>query len=379
MQAVALDAAPSAAPHSEPVRLRGVVLTRVACAPKGIARQVLLDDLAAMAPARVAAAHWRQRLEAVLAELGRDNLLGEVAHKLQCTEAGRTAAAQFLGLKGALPHTWTEARDTKLVARALGIERESAKRLKALAKPEGLRAAVLQRAYALKIRGVATPSRLRAALAAVALARAFGNRAREGFGGKLGLSAKAGRLLAGQLAAKPRDFNTDARLVAALAAESVGAVKPDFAALQSGVLRRFLEADLDAEARVPARPAPAPAPRLQPSLDAPPRVPLAPAAGLRPDLAGFGKAVRDLAVKDAQGWSGNRKAYISHIWRRMREEHAGWGLSEIEFKCMLAEAHRAGHLALANADLKDAKSLKDVQESALVYKNAVFHFVRVEA
>jgi trans-aconitate methyltransferase len=55
-----------------------------------------------------------------------------------------------------------------------------------------------------------------------------------------------------------------------------------------------------------------------------------------------------------------------------------WSLSEIEFKCMLVEAHRAGQLALANADLKDHKSIKDVQESAVVYKNAVFHYIRVD-
>ena len=46
---------------------------------------------------------------------------------------------------------------------------------------------------------------------------------------------------------------------------------------------------------------------------------------------------------------------------------------------MLAEAHRAGQLALANADLKDNNNIKDLQESAVAYKNAVFHFIRVDA
>ena len=45
---------------------------------------------------------------------------------------------------------------------------------------------------------------------------------------------------------------------------------------------------------------------------------------------------------------------------------------------MLIEAHRAGSLALANADLKDASNIAHVQESAVVYKNAVFHFIRVD-
>jgi hypothetical protein len=98
----------------------------------------------------------------------------------------------------------------------------------------------------------------------------------------------------------------------------------------------------------------------------------------RPDLAGFAAEVRRHALQKAQGWPGNRKAYISHVWQMLREARAEWGLSEIEFKCMLAEAHRAGSLALANADLKDNSSIKDLQDSAVVYKNAVFHFIRVD-
>ena len=45
---------------------------------------------------------------------------------------------------------------------------------------------------------------------------------------------------------------------------------------------------------------------------------------------------------------------------------------------MLAEAHRAGVLLLANADLKDGASIADVQASAIVYKNTIFHYVRVD-
>jgi hypothetical protein len=290
-------------------------------------------------------------------------------------------------------------RDERVMARVLGLEKEAAKRLKQLGRPDGLRAAILQKAYHLKIKGVATPSRLRAALAAVALDRAFGNKGRDGLGGKLGLSAKAGRTLAGQLALRPRDFGTDGRLVAALAAEQAGSVQTDMGSLQQAILRRYLEGSASVLVPAPiAQPKPrkkavrakrrsgraeglavASAPAATVVPQAAPVVPAAPIiVSERPDLAGFGKTVRQLAVKDAQGWSGNRKTYISHIWRRLTQEHANWGLSEIEFKCMLAEAHRAGHVALANADLKDAASLKDVQDSAVVYKNAVFHFVRVE-
>ena len=55
-----------------------------------------------------------------------------------------------------------------------------------------------------------------------------------------------------------------------------------------------------------------------------------------------------------------------------------WGLSEIEFKCMLAEAHRSGHVVLASADLKNKENIKELESSAISYKNTVWHFVRVE-
>ncbi len=45
---------------------------------------------------------------------------------------------------------------------------------------------------------------------------------------------------------------------------------------------------------------------------------------------------------------------------------------------MLVEAHRAGRLSLATADLKNKNNIKDIQDSAISYMNTVWHFVRVE-
>jgi hypothetical protein len=260
--------------------------------------------------------------------------------------------------------------EARLVAKALGFEREAAKRIKALATPEGLRIGVVQHAYQLKIKGMVTHARLRAALAAVALSRAFGDQLDASLAGKLALSARAERLLAGQLARKRRDFGTDRRLIAALAGEQTGLARADPAALKSAVLARYLgiaNGPILARQRTAERAAAGRSRPLEPA---------SPAAG-RPDLASFAREVRALALGSAQGWVGDRKAYISHVWRRLRERRPEWGLSEIEFKCMLAQAHRSGELLLAIADLKDHNNLRDVEESALVYKNAVFHFVRV--
>ncbi|HJZ44436.1 MAG TPA: hypothetical protein VJ233_11985 [Hyphomicrobiaceae bacterium] len=356
-------------------RVRAILLVRIASASDGVSKAELVGDLAPLAAHRLPAGHWRALIEREVAALADAGLIASKAGRIAATEAGVARAAIFLGLKGSLPRSWGDVRDVRLVAKALGLEREGAKRLKALATPEGLRAAVLQQAYNLRIKGVPTASRLRSALAAVALERAFGNKVQAGLAGKLGLSAKAGRLLAGQLSRRPRDFGTDRRLVAALAAEHADAAQTDHETLRLALLRRFIE---ESEPPAPepkrkpaaptlARPRPVPVPVERPAEVA-----------ARPDLAGFAQEVRRHAAGRAQGWQGDRKAYISHVWHHIRDGRPDWGLSEIEFKCMLAEAHRAGHVVLANADLKDDECAKDLQESALIYKNAVFHFIRVD-
>jgi hypothetical protein len=358
-------------------RVRALVLVRVASAGQGVAKADLVGDFAPLAVHRLPAGHWRALIERELAALADAGLVTAKAARIEATEAGLARAAIFLGLKGNLPRSWGEVRDVRLVAKILGLEREAARRLKALATPDGLRAAILQRAYKLKIKGVPTASRLRSALAAVALERAFGNKVQAGLAGKLGLSAKAGRLLAGQLSRRPRDFGTDRRLVAALAAEHVEAAQTDLEALRLALLRRFIEEGESGAAKPEPKRKPA-----APSVARPRPTPVPVAApveiAVRPDLAGFAQEIRSHAAARAQGWPGDRKAYISHIWHHIRDIRSEWGLSEIEFKAMLAEAHRAGHVVLANADLKDDACAKDLQDSALAYKNAVFHFIRVD-
>ncbi|MEW5963894.1 MAG: hypothetical protein AB1749_10070, partial [Pseudomonadota bacterium] len=121
----------------------------------------------------------------------------------------------------------------------------------------------------------------------------------------------------------------------------------------------------------PTRSAPLPANDLEPAASRPPPM-------VRPDLDGFSAEVLAAARGHAEGWPGNRKAFISRVWQAIRAARPEWGLSEIEFKGMLAEAHRAGRLVLANADLKDKKNLKDFEDSAIGYKNTIWHFIRIE-
>ena len=151
----------------------------------------------------------------------------------------------------------------------------------------------------------------------------------------------------------------------------------DFAALQSAILRRSLmkpvTATVSAAANLSSR-VPPNAPRLS---IVPPPPPIA-SPQTRPSLEAFALDILSLAAPVAEGFAGNRKAYISRVWRAVQLARPHWGFSEMEFKAMLADAHRSSRLVLANADLKDERDLRDVHDSAVSYRNAVFHFVRVD-
>lgn len=367
MATLAMETRASAPAAGDMRALRTLVLARVAC-EGGATRAEMSRDLAPFIAQKLSPAEWRGALDGMLATVSADGLVSEKRARATLTPAGAEAATALLGPK-ALMLAWPEMRDIRLVATALGVPTSNAGKLKALARPDVLRTAILQRSFGLAVKGTPSPSRLRSALAVVALERAFGNRIKGGLGTGSGLPAKTGRLLAGQLARRPRDFGTDARLIAALAAEQAGSVQVDIDALRLAVVRGFVGPALVRES-----PPPAPAPRPV----AVPSAPARPPAASRPDLAGFAREVQSAARTRAEGWPGNRKAYISHVWQALVARHPDWGLTPIEFKGMLAEAHRTGHVTLANADLKDKKTMKDVQESAIAYKNTVWHFVRVE-
>ena len=379
MASAALEAQPNLADKPLGRSWRLLVAAR-ACADGGATRAELAKDLGLLSSHRLSPAELRARLDQEIAALIAIGHAKETRNRLTLTESGMNAAQAALGIKASAKpakQAWPEIRDIRLVAVALAIQDEPAAKLKLLARPDGLRAATLQKSFNLPARSRTSPARLRTALVVTALQRAFGNTIKNGLDAGGGISAKAGRMLAGQLAQKPRDFGTDARLIAALAAEAAGSPQIDAEALRATILRRFVgEISQPTPASVASAP-PASAPKATPRVTVVAASSRPPAAS-RPNLEGFAKAVQTVAGKRAEGWPGNRKAYISDVWQALSAAHAEWGLTEIEFKSMLAEAHRTGHLVLANADLKDRRSLPRIQQSALVFKNTVLHFVRVE-
>jgi hypothetical protein len=95
-----------------------------------------------------------------------------------------------------------------------------------------------------------------------------------------------------------------------------------------------------------------------------------------PSDHGFAMQVQKVADATASGRVGGDKVFICHVWRQLKERHAGAYLDEDTFKKRLIECHRQGLLTLAQEDLPDRRDPVDIRESAVVYLNTVFHYVR---
>ena len=351
-------------------RLAQVALARIAAA--AATEGQVIRDLLPMLPSVSRSFDWQPQIQRLIAALVAMGHVERSAQELVATADGRQAVVSFVGNSNLLAAGWPAMRDDGVLMAALGMSGAPASRCKAAKKLDGLRALIVEAHFKLRLKGKPSASRIRHALAMLALERAFGNQIKNELGARSSLSSKASRLLAGQLSLKPRDFGTDARLVAALAAEAVCVKRSDIAQLRAGVLKAYLKdvAILAVGSRTGAETATA--------VERPRAPPLPRKAQARPDLAGFVAAVKSMTNACAEGWPGNRRAFVSHVWDQTQKRYAGWALSEIEFKAMLTEAHRSGLIVLANADLKDKRHLGDVQASAITYKNTVWHYIRAD-
>jgi hypothetical protein len=376
MSALSTKAQALPAARAAPAVVDDLILARVACSG-GATRAQIVRDLGPLVTPKQSSAQWRETVDAALARLDAGGKVRDGRGRLRLAEPGEAAVARYFGEKDSHARTWTDQRDIWLVAKGLGVDASKPALRSALSRPDGLSALVVQQAFGLAVRQALSPSKLRAALALVALERAFGDNVKDGLGKGSALSAKAGRVLAGQLLHKPRELATDTRLVAALCADQAGAVRFDADTLRLAVLRKLGSVDAPISAQPVAKPAlravcesEPPPPRILTSQ--PEETPQL------PGLAQFSAGVLTAARTRAEGWPGARKAFISRVWDAIRTSHPEWGLSEIEFKDMLAGAHRAGQLVLSGADLKNKQNIKEFEESAILYKNTVWHYVRVE-
>lgn len=173
MATAALEARAAPADAVVPSSLRVLVLARAAT-DVGATRGEMARCLGPFVSHKLSPAAWRRALDRTVRALENENLIGVTGGRATLTAQGRAVVSERLGATG-LPTAWADIRDMRLVASALGFEGESTSRLKALTRPDGLRAAILKKAFRLSVKGLPSPARLRSALAVVALERALGS------------------------------------------------------------------------------------------------------------------------------------------------------------------------------------------------------------
>lgn len=286
-------------------------------------------------------AEWTARFESLVEALLRDGLAEPRGRSaLTLTAEGRKQALAFLGVESPRGLTWKRLKQTHLLARGLGLPSSKAV-LARLADADGVRAVLLKREHAVEGPEAPTLAQVRDRL----LWRQLGVESGQPFT----LGAVQAHLLGKLL---ELDVSDPRRGVEQLAARAVGASRVDAEAVRLAALRGWV---------LPATPESAPVP-----------VPLpAPAAPPPPDTVTFAERVLAVARALPTGRFGEKKVFISHVWKAMQPE---WAQREA-FDAALLEANRESHLTLSRADLVSAMDPTDVAESEVRSYGASFHFV----
>ena len=302
------------------------------------------DDVGKLAAARLAPGEWAAEFESrwrrlVESELLRPKPGRKPGKSFELTEEGRRQALAFLQLdEPPARFNWATVQSFCLLPLAMNLRPGSCE-AEQLKKAAQLKLAIVARAKDLTL-----PAGAKAKQALAALAWKL-------IGVESGADFTAENVIQ-QLVfrQKPaRKLSAD-QVAAALAAAAVGARSNTLAELRLSAVRHWL---LQSNGRDTA-----------------------PAESKK--LATFAAQVLAAARQIPAAWRfGENKAFISHIWRQWRGETAGDGLALDDFKARLVAANREGLVRLSRADLVEAMDPADVAESATVYENALFHFIRL--
>ncbi len=345
-------------------KISDIALLRLVCVGnRGCKQADVKVDLWPFVSHRLSQGEWRSMFNDITGALETGQLiLKNKRGRYISSEEGTQRALDFLGLPKLPTKDWKDIKSLYLVAKALKINSRTAKQLKSLKTSDGLRAAILKYECELPLKTqVPTSAQVLNTLAINAIGEAFDESLDKKINGSTHLPEKLTLFLASRNLHRPREIGSSSQLLAALAAEALGAARQDPNSLRLILLRRFVSSDTVVnkpcktahKGKVKTTPAPL-------------------------DLASFASLVHKHAKNKAVGWPGNKRAYISHIWETFQTNETRWSLDETEFKNKLTEAHCAGYLTLAVADLRDKSNIKDVQDSATRYKNSEWHLVRLE-
>ncbi|MEZ4398500.1 MAG: hypothetical protein R3B06_00670 [Kofleriaceae bacterium] len=305
-------------------RLDDLVYARLATSPRPLAHAAVVAALRADAPPTCDALSWSTAIFEATARL---QASGAVDARRQ-VEGGAPAAAKRLGGTGT--PSWQRLHQRILPALALGIDADDTRAHDRLVGRDAWVAAIVGRARGVWTEG-GPPS-----LGAVCDALVWQG---------LGLAGRPRRTpgeirahFLGQLLGA--GGGAPERRAALLAAREVGAVRADVRALRDALVRRWL-----CGLRWPA-------------------------AGTD-SLASFAQRVHLALGRASAGPLGPRKVFIADVWR----DAAFADLPLAAFKAQLLEAHRAGAVRLARADLVAAVEPALVHQSALPHLEATYHVI----
>jgi hypothetical protein len=322
-------------------RLEALVVARAGAAGRTQSAGELMKPLARFAPAELTGAQWRDRLAEIVGDLRAQGVL-DAEHCLR--DAGELA--RRIGRHGA--RTWPRLAASVLPGLALGIEAGDDKLHARLAGRDAWAAAIIGRALVLWADG--PPPSLPAVCDALVWR-------------ELGLPGKPKRcppeiraaFMARQLHS---DGGSPERLVRVLAAREVGAPRPELRALHDALVRGWLAGRTWGPSRASAGGAHG-------------------ATGATPEgrSGPFASDVLRAAGSTHDGWFGERKVFVSAVWRQLRRNPSWSALTLPAFKERLVAAHRAGELTLARADLVAAMDPELVAASEITADGASFHFL----
>lgn len=308
-------------------RLETLILARMKTSAGPLSAGDVAKALYRFAPQNIGESAWHSQVEAAMADLANRGV-------------GPDDLARRLGKHTA--RTWAQYVERLFPALALGIEPGDTKAHAKLSGRDAWTAAIAGRALGLWTDGP-PPS-----LASVCDAYAWQ---------QLGLSGRPKRCPPEVRAVfLQRELGTDPgppdRLLRLYAARALGAPRPELRALRDALVRSWLVASAPEGARTAE---PADTPRT------------------------FADEVRQVARGANDGVFGERKVFIAAVWDGLRRRPGYGELTLDELKSRLVEAHRAGELVLARADLVAAMNPELVAASETVVDGATFHFVVREA
>ncbi len=353
------------APPSAPLSSRDVVLVSLIASAKASESEAALRQRR-LGPIFLtgddSATTGAHALDAIIETLVADDLAvrktGRSKGRLQATEAGIAQAWRSLGLSAPADgfakrsKKWEWLLTRLLAARALGLPVPAVAELRHFGSRDGLCAAILKQAYALPIKK--TFPDLTKEVGPALVIQTFNTLT--GLAVEQHTIARVSRLdraVLGTLVGTARNLPAE-DLYLQIAARVVGATGTDLKDLANAVLRRALAG----QTLAPTTASGAAADWLALPLDA------------------FARTVLALAPATPAGWHGTDRVFLNHLYRYALANH-GRTVELDDFKERLREAHQAGLLELARADVVDAADHDNASASVIRHGVAEWHYLKI--